>query len=74
MEQVTEIDFCEEEAEMPCTLSSILDPQEAIAASQRMQRWYRSAPQGVASSVFGRDGRRVMGRPAEIAAEEAEEV
>ncbi len=74
MEHVTDNDLYEDDVEAPCTLTGILDPQEALAASQRMQRWYRSAPQGVASSVFGRDGRRVMGRPAEIAIEEAEEM
>jgi len=62
------------ELELPNTLPGILEPMEALAAAQRMQRWYRSAPQGLAASVFGRDGRRVLGRPAEILIEELEEI
>jgi hypothetical protein len=58
---------------LPSTLPGILEPNEALAAAQRMQRWYRSAPQGLAASVFGRDGRRVLGRPAEIMLDELEE-
>jgi hypothetical protein len=27
-----------------------------------MQRWYRTTAQGIAHSIFGRDGRRVEGR------------
>ena len=48
--------------EPPNSLAGILDPEEALAAARRMQRWYKSTPQGVAHSMFGRDGRRVEGR------------
>lgn len=48
--------------ELPHSLCSILDPSDALAAAQRMQRWYQSSPQGPAQSLFGRDGRRVEGR------------
>lgn len=47
---------------LPNTLTAILNPQDALEAAQRMQRWYRSTAQGVAHSVFGRDGRRIEGR------------
>ena len=33
--------------DMPSTLTSILDPQDALEAAQRMQRWYRSTAQGL---------------------------
>ena len=74
MEYTIEEDQYLEQADLPNTLPGILEPDQAVAAAQRMQRWYRSAPQGVASSVFGRDGRRVLGRPAEVLADETEEV
>jgi hypothetical protein len=48
--------------ELPHSLCAILDPSDALAAAQRMQRWYQSSPQGPAQSLFGRDGRRVEGR------------
>jgi len=48
--------------ETPSTLASILNPTDALEAAQRMQRWYRTTAQGVAHSIFGRDGRRVEGR------------
>ena len=55
----------------PSSLAAILEPSEALAAAQRMQRWYRSTPQGTVHSLFGRDGRRVDGRLAlECATEE----
>lgn len=47
---------------LPNTLTAILNPQDALEAAHRMQRWYRSTAQGVAHSVFGRDGRRIEGR------------
>ncbi|MCX7214538.1 MAG: hypothetical protein NTW53_17975 [Burkholderiales bacterium] len=47
---------------VPCSLTEILEPTAALAAAQRMQRWYRSTPQGAAHSQFGRDGRRVEAR------------
>lgn len=46
----------------PSSLAAILEPSEALAAAQRMQRWYRSTPQGGVHSQFGRDGRRVDAR------------
>lgn len=46
----------------PCSLTAILDPVEALAAAQRMQRWYRSTPQGTSHSHFGRDGRKIEAR------------
>ncbi len=46
----------------PFSLVSILDPSAAIEAAARMQRWYRSTPQGVSHSHFGRDGRKIEGR------------
>ncbi len=46
----------------PNSLPGILDPEDALAAARRMQRWYKSTPQGAAHSLFGRDGRRVEGR------------
>lgn len=49
-------------AETPSTLASILYPSDALEAAQRMQRWYRTTAQGIAHSIFGRDGRRVEGR------------
>ena len=47
--------------EAPNSLEAILAPDAALAAARRMQRWYQT-PQGVAHSMFGRDGRRVDGR------------
>jgi hypothetical protein len=47
---------------LPCSLTAILEPDAALAAAQRMQRWYQSTPQGAAHSLFGRDGRRVEAR------------
>ncbi|MEI6547096.1 MAG: hypothetical protein WCN85_08790 [Burkholderiales bacterium] len=47
---------------VPCSLTEILEPTQALAAAQRMQRWYRSTPQGAAHSQFGRDGRRIEAR------------
>lgn len=47
---------------VPCSLTEILEPTQALAAAQRMQRWYRSTPQGAAHSQFGRDGRRIDAR------------
>ncbi len=47
---------------VPCSLTEILEPSAALAAAQRMQRWYRSTPQGAAHSQFGRDGRRIEAR------------
>jgi hypothetical protein len=49
--------------ELPCSLTGILEPDAALAAARRLQRWYQSTPQGAAHSLFGRDGRRVEGRP-----------
>jgi hypothetical protein len=49
-------------AQAPSSLAAILEPSEALAAAQRMQRWYRSTPQGAVHSQFGRDGRRVDAR------------
>ncbi len=51
-----------QDSALPNTLTAILNPQEALEAAQRMQRWYRSTAQGVAHSIFGRDGRRIEGR------------
>lgn len=48
--------------EAPNTLTAILNPTDALEAAQRMQRWYRTTAQGIAHSIFGRDGRRVEGR------------
>ena len=48
--------------EAPNSLPGILDPEAALEAARRMQRWYQSNPQGSAHSLFGRDGRRVEGR------------
>jgi hypothetical protein len=45
----------------PHSLTAILDPAAALAAAQRMQRFYQSA-QGSHHTQFGRDGRRVEGR------------
>ncbi|MFZ4757080.1 MAG: hypothetical protein ACOYLX_02790 [Burkholderiaceae bacterium] len=53
----------DEPAEVPNSLTAILDPAEALAAARRMQRWYQSSPQGASHSLFGRDGCRVEGRP-----------
>lgn len=47
---------------VPCSLTEILEPTQALAAAQRLQRWYRSTPQGAAHSQFGRDGRRIDAR------------
>lgn len=47
---------------IPSSLTEILEPTQALAAAQRMQRWYRSTPQGAAHSQFGRDGRRIEAR------------
>lgn len=55
----------------PSTLTGILQPDEALAAAQRLQRRYQSNAPG-SNSLFGRDGRRVEGRlPVEVAGEEA---
>jgi hypothetical protein len=43
----------------PSSLAGILEPEAAIAAAQRMQRWYQSMPQCASLTLFGRDGRRV---------------
>jgi len=51
-----------ETPEVPSTLATILNPTDALEAAQRMQRWYRTTAQGIAHSIFGRDGRRVEGR------------
>ncbi len=48
-------------ADAPNSLGGILEPDAALAAARRMQRWYQT-PQGVAHSMFGRDGRRIDGR------------
>jgi hypothetical protein len=48
-------------ADAPNSLGGILEPDAALAAARRMQRWYQT-PQGVSHSMFGRDGRRVEGR------------
>ena len=48
-------------ADAPNSLGAILEPDAALAAARRMQHWYQT-PQGVAHSMFGRDGRRVDGR------------
>ncbi|MFN7641549.1 MAG: hypothetical protein ACK5PW_00430 [Burkholderiales bacterium] len=48
-------------ADAPNSLGGILEPDAALAAARRMQRWYQT-PQGVTHSMFGRDGRRVEGR------------
>jgi len=45
-------------ADAPNSLGAILEPDAALAAARRMQHWYQT-PQGVAHSMFGRDGRRV---------------
>lgn len=50
-------------AEAPNSLNAILDPAAALEAAHRMQRWYQTTPQGAAHTMFGRDGRRVQGRP-----------
>lgn len=50
-------------SELPYSLTGILEPDAALAAARRLQRWYQSTPQGAAHSLFGRDGRRVEGRP-----------
>lgn len=47
----------------PNSLGMLLDPAAALEAARRMQHWYQSTPQGAAHSLFGRDGRRVEGRP-----------
>lgn len=49
-------------SDTPNSLPGILEPEAALAAARRMQRWYKSTPQGVAHSMFGRDGRRIEGR------------
>jgi len=56
-----DIEQCESEVLAPSSLTAILEPSDALAAAQRMQRWYQTA-QGAAHSLFGRDGRRVEGR------------
>jgi hypothetical protein len=56
-------DEIQEFVDAPNSLNAILDPADALAAAQRMQRWYQSTAQGIAHSVFGRDGRRIDGRP-----------
>ncbi|MFM1989583.1 MAG: hypothetical protein RJA99_2540 [Pseudomonadota bacterium] len=50
-------------ADAPNSLGMLLDPAAALEAARRMQHWYQSTPQGAAHSLFGRDGRRVEGRP-----------
>jgi hypothetical protein len=58
-------DECDDDGfgvDLPCSLTGILEPDEALAAAQRMQRWYRTTPQGAAHSFFGRDGRKIEGR------------
>ena len=64
MDRATEdlIEELEAIQDMPSSLTGILDPAEAIEAAHRMQRWYRSTPQGSAHSHFGRDGRKVDSR------------
>jgi hypothetical protein len=64
MEQTDEQPFEDTQVlpEAPNSLPGILDPEAALAAARRMQRWYQSTPQGAAHSLFGRDGRRVEGR------------
>jgi len=52
----------ESQRDVPSSLTAILDPAEALAAAQRMQRWYRSTPQGTSHSHFGRDGRKIEAR------------
>lgn len=49
-------------SDAPNSLGLLLDPAAALEAARRMQQWYQSTPQGVAHSMFGRDGRRVEGR------------
>ena len=51
----------QEPVETPSTLTGILQPEEALAAAQRLQRRYQGNSPG-ANSLFGRDGRRVEGR------------
>jgi hypothetical protein len=46
----------------PFSLVSILEPSAAVEAAARMQRWYRSTPQGASQSHFGRDGRKIEAR------------
>ena len=58
----TDVDVDGDSPESPSSLLAILDPEAALAAARRMQRWYQSTPQGAAHSLFGRDGRRVEGR------------
>ena len=52
----------EAQRNVPSSLTAILDPADALAAAQRMQRWYRSTPQGTSHSHFGRDGRKIEAR------------
>ena len=58
-------------ADVPNSFGAILEPNAALAAARRMQQWYQT-PQGVAHSMFGRDGRRVDGRLNTSAADRAE--
>ena len=57
-----EIETLDPVTESPNSLGMMLDPAAALEAARRMQHWYQSTPQGVAHSLFGRDGRRVEGR------------
>lgn len=57
-------DAVHSDADTPFSLAAILEPDAALAAARRMQRWYQTTPQGLAHSIFGRDGRRIEGRPA----------
>jgi hypothetical protein len=52
-----------ETLDAPHSLMMILEPDEALQAAQRLQHRYQSSPYASASSVFGRDGRRVTTRP-----------
>lgn len=57
--------------DVPNSLGGILEPDAALAAARRMQRWYQT-PQGVTHTMFGRDGRRVDGRLHTPATDQAE--
>jgi len=57
----------------PFSLVSILDPSAAVEAAARMQRWYRSTPQGASHSHFGRDGRKIEARNIALEAIEIDE-
>jgi len=49
--------------DVPHSLMLILEPDAALQAARRLQHRYQTSPYGSASSVFGRDGRRVTTRP-----------